>query len=158
MLLPQLLLVVVATLLDFGPFGRQASYFLSLTSGLILVWALTWFGQQREAFRFAIMIGVVYGLIGFFSPIVWLAVFVGAYLLTDWLKGRFFDASSVLLALVTLGLVSIWEAGVLGIAARSFELLTVVGGLIANVVAGAILYYFVGIRFKFLQRWAGRRL
>jgi hypothetical protein len=158
MVILQLALALVAVVLDFGPFGRQASPLLSLSSGLVLVWAFSWFGSQRDAFRFAVMQGVLFGLIGFTSPVTWVIIFVGSFFLVDILRGKFFEASSVLLALLSLAIASVWAATVLGIATASFDLLTVAASTITNCFAGIILYYAVGIRFKFLQRWAGRRL
>jgi len=154
----QVAVALLAAILDFGPFGRQLSPWLGLTSGIVFVWAFSWFGRSADAFRFAVLQGLAFSLIGFLSPVTWLAVFVGAHFLTEFLKARFFEVSSVLLALVTLMLASIWESLVLGVAAQSFDPLTIAGHILANGIAGAVLYYFLGIRFKFLQRWAGRRL
>lgn len=158
MLVLQLVLVLLAVVLDFGPIGRLASPFFSLSTGLVLVWAFSWFGAGRDAFRYAIIQGLLFGLIGFTSPVVWLIIFVGSHFLVDVLKGRFFEASSVLLALLALAIVSLWGAVVLGVGTRSFDPLTVLASIITNCLAGTILYYTVGIRFKYLQRWAGRRL
>lgn len=158
MLIFQLFVAVVATVLDFGPLGRVATPFFSLSVGLVMVWAFCWFGQQRDAFRYALVQGLLYGLIGFTAPVVWIVIFVGAYFLIDLLKGRFFEVSSVLLALLTLAITSLWYALILGLAVGSFDALVIFFGIVTNCFAGAILYYTVGIRFKFLQRWAGRRL
>jgi hypothetical protein len=154
----QLFGIALVALLDFGPLGRQTLPFISLMAGPVFIWAVTWFGHQRDAFRSAILLGIVYGLISFLPPILWLTIFFGAYLIVEWLRGRYFDASSFLLALLTLGIVSVWAYLILGIATQSVDLVVLVGGVVANVLGGAILYYFVGTRFKFLQRWAGRRL
>ncbi len=158
MLVLQLALAAIAVVLDFGPLGRVSSTFFSLSFGLVLIWAFSWFGQQRDAFRFAVILGLLFGLIGFTSPLLWVFIFVGSYFLVDTLKGRFFEVSSVLLAILALGVVSLWLALVLGAATGSFDLMTILTGILANCFAGTILYYTVGIRFKFLQRWAGRRL
>lgn len=158
MLVLQLILAVVAVILDFGPLGRVSSTFFSLSIGLVLVWAFSWFGQQRDAFRFAVILGLLFGLVGFTSPVLWVLIFVVSYFLVDILKGRFFDVSSVLLAILALAVVSLWSVLALGAATRSFDLATMLASILTNCFAGTILYYAVGIRFKYLQRWAGRRL
>lgn len=157
-LLTHLLLIAGAAILDFGPLGRQAAPFFSLTLGVVLVWGFSWFGVDRHAFRFALLLGLVFGLIGFLPILAWVLVAVGGYILTNFLKRRFFELSSFPLAILTLVLVSIWSSLVLGSATRSFELAAVTSGMIANAVFGVVIYYVLGIRFKFLQRWAGRRL
>ena len=122
-LLFQLTAMLIAVTLDFGPLGRQLSPWLSLSSGLVFVWAFSWFGRSEEAFRFAILQSLAFTLVSFLNPVAWLVR-----------KARFFEVSSVFLALLTLGLASIWESVVLGLFVRSFDPLTIVGHVLANVV------------------------
>lgn len=158
MALLQLSLIVLAAITDFGLLGRQGNEFFSATAGLVLVWAFTWFGSPREALRLTLLLGGVYALIGFLPLVAWPIIFVGAYGITHLLKQRFFEISSSPLALLTLAIVSLWLGLVLSAFSQSFMLSSVAGGAIANVLFGAVIYYALGTRFKFLQRWAGRRL
>lgn len=158
MILAQLLIVALTVIFDFGPFGRQLSILFDLTSGFVAVWAFSWFGKTEDSLRFAVLQGLAYGFVSFLSPVIWLAAFLGVHFLTELLKNRFFESSSALLALLTLAIISIWGTAVLGISTGSLDIWNVTGSIIANGGLGLVLYYFVGIRFKFLQRWAGRRL
>lgn len=158
MLVLQLFLVLLTVVLDFGPVGRQADPYFNLTSGFVVVWAFSWFGKVEDSFRFAVLQGLAYTIVSFLVPVGWFIAFLGIHFLTVWLKNRFFESSSALLALVTLLIVSIWGSFVTGLSTNSVDSLAIVGSVIANGLVGTFLYYFIGIRFKFLQRWAGRRL
>ncbi len=158
MALLQLSLIVLVAVIDFGLLGRQSNDFFSATVGLIVVWAFTWFGSPHEALRLTLLLGGTYALIGFLPLLAWPIIFVGAYGITYFLKQRFFELSSFPLALLTLAIVSVWLGVILSVFSQSFTIGLIVGGAIANVMYGAVIYYALGARFKFLQRWAGRRL
>lgn len=154
----QLALTLLILLLDFGLLGRQTGPYFSPTLGLILVWAFSWFGQERDAFRFAVLVGLSFELVSFLPTLSWLVIFVGTFVMTDLLRRRFFEAQSLPLALTTLVAASVWMTTILGVVTKNFDLMALGGAVTANCLIGILLYYFVGIRFKFLQRWAGRRL
>ncbi len=158
MLVFQFALILLIVFLDFGLLGRQLTSTFSLGLGVLATWAFAWFSDQKSAFRFAVLLGLFFDLVSFMGFGTWLVAFCGAYLITDLLKSRFFEASSISLSLATLALASGWAAFVLGVSARAFDVMAVFGGVATNVLVGFVVYYFLAIRFKFFQRWRGRRL
>lgn len=158
MLIFQLILIILIAALDFGPLGRAGSIGFGVGLGVIATWAFTWFGASKNALRFALLLGLLFDVVSFTFFGVWLAVFAGVHLITDLLKTRFFEVSSITLALTTLAAASLWAALIVGIAAHTLDLFSIGIGIATNVVIGFVLYYFLAIRFKFLARWTGRRL
>lgn len=157
-LLIQIVLLLVVLSLELGPIGRAATEFAVPSFSILATWAFTWFGDLSKGLRWALMAGIVLDLISFLPFGTWLAVLGGGAYLTNFLKTRFFEVSSLVLALVTLGATSLFGGVVLGVVTRAFDLYLIGIATFINVLAGIVIYYVVALPFRFLQRWTGRRL
>lgn len=158
MVLLQLILAVVVIALELGPLGRQGAEGGVISLAVLGTWAFTWFGDQKTGLRWAALLGVAFDLIGFLPFGSWLLTLFACCFLTDLLKSRFFEVSSITLALLTLAIVSILAALVISVITGSFDIINILISVGANVIAGLVTYYVLAIRFRFLQRWTGRRL
>lgn len=155
----QLLLVLIIVPLEIAPIGRH----LSLLQGapelaLIAVWAFTWFGSWGLGLRLAILMGLLLDLIGFAPIGGWTLGLILAVFVIDLLQRRFFEVSSLALA---LGSLLICNLGLLGIQALIHHLLAwpaILIGISSNLVIGLVLYYILAVRFRFSLHWKGRRL
>ncbi|QQG50359.1 MAG: hypothetical protein HZB70_02180 [Candidatus Berkelbacteria bacterium] len=158
MVLLQLILAFIVLSLELGPLGRQGTNGGVISLAVLGVWAFTWFVDQKTGLRWAALLGVAFDLIGFLPFGSWLITLIACCFVTDLLKSRFFEVSSIMLALATLASVSVLAAVILSAFAGSFDLMSILFSVLANVIAGVVTYYVLAFRFRFLQRWTGRRL
>jgi len=154
----QVVLVIIVLALELGPLGRQGTETSIPSLTIITTWAFTWFADQKTGLRWAVLAGLLLDLTGFMPFGSWLAATVLSCLLTDFLKTRFFEVSSIPLALLALAIVSLLSSLLLSLLAGSFDIFVIAGGVLMNVIGGLIVYYGLAFRFRFFQRWTGRRL
>lgn len=153
-----LLLLIVVTL-TVGPFGHL-SQSLQLTPNLLVVflWGRSWFGDRKSAFAQAIVGGLIIDIVGWGWFGLWTIGMVSIVLVVNALKERLLDESSILHALFALSLVSLIVPLLLSVVLKYFVIKEIVLVVLGNVTLGAIVYYFLAMRLRLFQRWAGRRI
>lgn len=159
MIILQLILWALILPLTVGPLG----HFLFLHYGgpdliVVVAWAFTWFTNRTNGVIWALLCGLTLDLTTFLLPGTWTVSFLIVVLLTDLLRGRIFDVSSPLLAVATIAVVSLISQGIISLAAHSFDIEFFAVGIIANVLLATLIYYLLGYRFRFFQKWKGGQL
>ncbi len=158
MILAQVLLGLLVIVLEYGPIGRQGTSGIAPMLSVLGAWGFTWFGNRSQGLRWAVTVGLLMDLISFMPFGIWTVSLVSTSALTELLRTRFFEVSSLMLALLTLVITSIFAGLIVSAGARSFDLFTLATEVVSNVFVGIIIYYVVALPFRFLQRWTGRRL
>lgn len=125
---------------------------------VITIWAFVWFGNIQIAYRWAIILGLTLDFVSFLPFGFWAAVLVLLTYLTNQLKDRFFELSSLFQSLLVLGLqLVLWEI-IIALSARQILTTAAIFSLFYSILFGSLVYYVFAVRYKLLQRWLGRRL
>ncbi len=158
MIIFQLIVLVIVLILEIGLLGRLASTGAAPLFSVIAVWGFTWFSERRAGLRFALLAGLTLDVVSFLPFGTWLISLMSVSLLTDWLKTRFFEVSSLALSLTTLAASSLVNSVIISLVSRSFDYTFVAIEVFINLLGGIVIYYVLAFRFRFNQRWTGRRL
>ncbi len=159
MILFQAILLLIILSLSYGPFG----HYFNLAHGgpdlfILTIWAFSWLTNRDVAIRWAIMLGLGADLLNFQFFGFWTLMFVAATYLIIYLKGRFFEVSSVIEALIGLLIVNLVLVVIAALVSWTFQPEPLLIGGISNLLIGAVLYYFLVIRYRLTEQWQGRRL
>ncbi len=125
---------------------------------VIATWGLAWFGGQSNGFRFALIAGILMDLLSFSIFGTWTAGLLAEVVLVDWLRGRFFAASSLVLALLALALGSLPVIVLNALVSNNLVVANSAITILSNVLIGLAIYYIVAVRLRLFQQWTGTRL
>lgn len=159
MIIAQVVILLVAVPLSVGPFGRLA---LSHGGGvdllLIAAWLFAWFFDREAALRWAVMAGLAIDLLNFGYFGLSTFILITGVLMTDYLRKRFLEGSSIIQAITTLFLFLIMSYAIRGLFFHNYSWSGLGASIFANLLVGFLLYYLLVFRFRLFLRWQGRRI
>lgn len=125
---------------------------------IITIWGFVWLTNIEIAYRWAIILGLIFDFVSFLPFGFWTALFTIITYITNQLKNRFFELSSVSQAIFVLIIqLVIWEV-VTSAVAGQMSIGKSIFSLFYSTVLGLLVYYIFAVRYKLLQRWLGRRI
>jgi len=157
MVIAQTVLALIIVPLALGPFSLWQSW-----GGpniiIIVTWLIVWMSNRERGLYWAVIAGLLLDLLGFTIFGLWTVTLVALVLLIDWLKSRFFEASSIIQALFVLVVALLVQGIIFYLASWQLNSYFALISIIASVILGAVMYYLLAVRMRLFLRWAGRWL
>ncbi|HUD20604.1 MAG TPA: hypothetical protein VMQ44_00875 [Candidatus Saccharimonadales bacterium] len=125
---------------------------------IVVTWLIVWLSDREHGLYWAVIAGLLLDLLGFTVFGLWTATLVGLVLLIDYLKMRFFEASSVIQAVFVLMLALVVQEVIFYLASLQINSYYALISIASSAILGAILYYLLAVRMRLFLRWAGRWL
>jgi len=158
MIVAQLLVILIILPISYGPLGE-----LTLRHGgpdlfLVATWLFAWLTDRTNALRWAVIAGLALDLLNFQRFGFWTFQLVGLAILVDYVRGRYFQVSSLAEALLALLVMTLISLLIQSLMTQQFIWPVWLIEISSNVLLGTIMYYILAVRFRLFQRWFGQRL
>lgn len=151
-----LALALLEAILLYGFIGANfALNAINIEIAVVTAWLIAWLFNIRLAIFWAVAMGAILDIVGFgfFGlNILKLMLTVG---LIFFLKGKYLSVSSFLHSVISLVLSCVLIILLDQLINGSFDIIKLLFSSLYSSILGLILYYFLAIRFKFFQKWAG---
>ncbi|MBI4948282.1 hypothetical protein HY844_01865 [Candidatus Berkelbacteria bacterium] len=154
-----IILALLETIILFGFIGSNfALSGISIELAVITTWLISWLYNFRTGIFWAVTMGALLDIIGFgfFGVnLIKLLLVVG---IIFFLKGKYLSVSSLLHSFISILLSCVIAVLLDQIVIGNVNFYTLGFSSLYSSVVGFLIYYFLAVRFKFFQRWAGNRI